>query len=134
MGCIIYNMEKTKPENSGRNEDGTFAKGFSGNPAGKPKGTRHLSTLLWEALQKKAKKDNGEELEETYADLIIKRLLSDNIKYGKRTELIFDRIDGAAKQEVDITTDGEKINSTSDIDIMEIAGRVSQELKKKKTQ
>lgn len=28
------------PENTGRNQDGTFAKGVSGNPAGKPKGAR----------------------------------------------------------------------------------------------
>jgi Family of unknown function (DUF5681) len=34
----------------GRNPDGTFAKGNSANPAGKPKGTRHRATLLAEAL------------------------------------------------------------------------------------
>lgn len=40
----------TEPENSGRNQDGTFAPGVSGNPAGKPKGTRHLATRAVENL------------------------------------------------------------------------------------
>ena len=34
-----------KPENSGRKQDGKFTKGASGNPAGKPKGTKHKSTM-----------------------------------------------------------------------------------------
>ena len=32
------------PEKTGRNQDGTFTKGVSGNPAGKPKGARHQLT------------------------------------------------------------------------------------------
>jgi hypothetical protein len=39
-----------KRENSGRNPDGTFAKGNSVNLAGKPKGARHKATLAMEAL------------------------------------------------------------------------------------
>lgn len=38
------------PENTGRKQDGTFAPGRSGNPAGKPKGTRHATTMAVEAL------------------------------------------------------------------------------------
>lgn len=33
-----------KPENTGRKQDGTFKKGVSGNPDGKPRGTRHKAT------------------------------------------------------------------------------------------
>ena len=33
-----------EPANAGRNADGTFAKGNSANPAGKPKGTLHRAT------------------------------------------------------------------------------------------
>jgi hypothetical protein len=42
--------EDAQPENSGRNPDGTFAKGNAVNLAGKPKGTRHKATMLAEAL------------------------------------------------------------------------------------
>jgi Family of unknown function (DUF5681) len=42
--------EVEQPSNVGRNPDGTFAKGFINNPAGKPKGARHKATLLAEAL------------------------------------------------------------------------------------
>lgn len=40
----------TKPEKAGRKLDGRFAPGASGNPAGKPKGRRHATTLAIEAL------------------------------------------------------------------------------------
>ena len=39
-----------RPANSGRNPDGTFAKGNSINLAGKPKGTRHRATVIAEQL------------------------------------------------------------------------------------
>jgi hypothetical protein len=42
--------EVEQPINAGRKKDGTFAKGFVANPAGKPKGTRHNATRLAEAL------------------------------------------------------------------------------------
>lgn len=42
--------DATKPKIEGRNKDGTFAKGFAPNPAGKPKGTRHHATRIAEAL------------------------------------------------------------------------------------
>jgi hypothetical protein len=38
------------PDNSGRRQDGTFAPGVSGNPAGCRKGSRHKVTLAIEAL------------------------------------------------------------------------------------
>ena len=42
--------EDAQPIYAGRKKDGTFAKGFVANPAGKPKGTRHNATRLAEAL------------------------------------------------------------------------------------
>jgi hypothetical protein len=47
---MLSQPEVEQPGNAGRNQDGTFAKGFSANPAGKPKGTRHNATRLAEAL------------------------------------------------------------------------------------
>lgn len=130
-------MNETNAENTAEKQKRVigrpFPKGVSGNPAGKPPGTKHLSTLLWRALLEKAKKEDGTESEKTYADLVIQRLLNDNIKYGKRTELIFERIEGQAIQPVDITSNGETISTASDIDLDEMARRISKELKQKKT-
>jgi hypothetical protein len=42
--------EAPKPEITCRNKDGTFAKGFAPNAAGRPKGTRHHATRIAEAL------------------------------------------------------------------------------------
>jgi Family of unknown function (DUF5681) len=38
------------PENTGQKQGGRFPKGKSGNPAGKPKGSRNKTTLAMEAL------------------------------------------------------------------------------------
>jgi hypothetical protein len=37
---------KEEPVNTGRKQDGTFIKGSSGNPAGKPKGARNKHAML----------------------------------------------------------------------------------------
>ena len=41
-----------KPDKTGRNPDGTFARGCSGNLAGNRKGSRHRTTLAVDALLK----------------------------------------------------------------------------------
>lgn len=38
------------PDNTGRQQDGRFRQGVSGNPAGRPKGARNRSTRLAEAM------------------------------------------------------------------------------------
>jgi Family of unknown function (DUF5681) len=43
-------MTKPSPEKTGRKQDGRFAKGASGNPAGKPAGARHQTTIAAEKL------------------------------------------------------------------------------------
>ena len=124
------------PENTDKIEkveriNGKFAPGVSGNPAGKPKGAKHLSTMLWEALQERAKNKDGTLMDKTHADLVISRLIKDNIEKGSRTELIFDRIDGQARAEIDFTSNGETL--TTGQDLGELARKVAEELKKKKT-
>ena len=128
----------TKPEKTTDNTEEVHTKdhlwkpGQSGNPNGRPKGSKNLSTMLWEALQEKARNSNGEPMKETYADLFIKRVLKDAIEKGNGKELIFDRIEGKAAQPVDVTSGGETLGSTS-VDVMELARKVSDELKTKKT-
>lgn len=39
-----------KPESTGRKQGGQFAKGVSGNPVGRSRGSRHKTTLAMEAL------------------------------------------------------------------------------------
>jgi hypothetical protein len=39
-----------EPENTGEKQAGRFRKGQSGNPAGKPRGARHATTVLAERL------------------------------------------------------------------------------------
>jgi hypothetical protein len=40
----------TEPDNTGGRQAGRFAKGQSGNPAGKPRGSRNATTLALESL------------------------------------------------------------------------------------
>lgn len=105
-----------------------FPPGVSGNPAGKPKGTQHLTTKLWAALQQKVKGT-----EDTFADKLVQRILNDAIVKGNTTLIttILNRIDGALLQGIDITSNGESIAPGSDV--MAIAQRVAEELKQKKT-
>lgn len=59
-----------EPETTGRNQDGTFAPGVSGNPAGRPKGTRHkLSESFLSALLKDFQK--ASEQDESLGELAI---------------------------------------------------------------
>ncbi len=89
-----------------RNEKGQLLPGVVLNPAGKPKGVRHLSTMLEEAIKRVA--DGGTE---SYDVLLIKRVLKKAINDGdmKAIEHIWDRIEGKAPQSLDITTGGKPI-------------------------
>lgn len=75
--------------------------GQSGNPAGKPKGARHFSTLIREAITKVAD-DTG-----TSDDKEIVRALVEKAKAGdlKAVDMVLDRVDGKAEQTINL--DGE---------------------------
>lgn len=130
-------MKKTeKPENTGeivvkRDENGRLMPGSYLNPAGKPPGAKHLSTKLYEALLKTVDDDPNQR---TYLDLLTKRILKDAIEKGNTNliNLIYDRVEGKPDQGVrlEVTNDQER----NEENVMEIARRVSEELKKKKTE
>lgn len=71
------------------------------NPKGKPKGARHFSTLIREAITKVAN-DTG-----TSDDKLIVKALIDKAKEGdlKAVDMVLDRVDGKAEQTINL--DGE---------------------------
>jgi len=89
---------------------GRFMPGNTIGQAGKPKGSRHMATLLREAITKVVD-DKG-----TTIDKQILRALYDKAKKGdlKATEIILDRIDGKPLQEIDITSGGETIGISAE--------------------
>ena len=94
-----------------------FPKGVSGNPAGKPKGTKHLSSLLKQALNDKEDveikdKDGNVIKRVTFAEALIHRLKKIVIN-GEDKEAIkaiaetFDRAEGKARGSMNIGFDEE---------------------------
>lgn len=96
-------MEKNREEQEIiRNEDGTFVKGVSGNPAGRTKGTRDFATDFDEVVKDIAKENNL-----TVSD-VRKVLLKQAYKQAKDGNYSFfkdihDRIYGQAKQTTELT-------------------------------
>ena len=78
-----------------------FKKGESGNPGGRPKGSLSITALVKAELMKCPE---GED-KKTYADLVVKRILSKAIKDGddKMIDRIWKYIDGMPKESIDIT-------------------------------
>jgi hypothetical protein len=99
-GIIINMEENTIPiENTiiKQRRQG-FQPGVSGNPKGKPKGARHFSTLIREAIQKVA------EGEDEPADRLIVKQLVDKAKKGDLSAIdrVIDRVDGKAEQTINL--------------------------------
>lgn len=91
-----------------------FQPGESGNPAGRPKGSRNLSTLLREMLEEEIPVDlgNGQKANKKFKEVIIRKLLK-NAADGrdKAIATIFDRVDGKAQQFIDVSSGGEPITA-----------------------
>lgn len=86
-------------------EETKFKPGESGNPAGKPKGTRNLSTILKEFLEEEIDQDGSKiVLKDAIVRKLIKKANSGNLR---AIQEIFDRTEGKAKQEIrlDSTTE-----------------------------
>jgi hypothetical protein len=96
-------------ENTGKKQkDWLFKKGQSGNPAGRPKGTRNFETDFDEAVEELAK-ENGmtrSEARKLLLKVAFKQAQGGNFSFYKD---IHDRIYGQPKSNVDITSGDEKI-------------------------
>lgn len=85
-----------------------FPKGTSGNPAGKPKGTKHLSTVLKEFLESNVTTtdEDGKRSKMPFKEAIIQSLLRKAAKGDVRAiQEIFDRVEGKPDQKVQAITD-----------------------------
>ena len=92
-----------------------FKKGQSGNPKGRPKGVPNTKTRLLrilELVQKKKNPVNGKEENFSIAEqmdmaVIAKALKGDIAAYRE----IFDRLEGKANQQIDVTTAGKPMSA-----------------------
>lgn len=76
-----------------------FQPGESGNPSGRPRGAKNLSTILKELLETDVEIDGGEK--HPYKNAIVTKLLQKAAKGDiKAIQEIFDRTEGKAKQEI----------------------------------
>jgi len=90
-----------------------FKKGESGNPAGRPTGTRNLSTILREMLEEDIDVViDGVKTKKQFKDAIIRKLLQKaNGGDLRAIEHIMDRMEGKTTSHMDVTTKGERLNS-----------------------
>lgn len=82
-----------------------FAPGHSGNPAGKPKGTKHWPSLIGRMLQKKITiKINGKEVEMTIDEAMVESMLRQAIQKGdvKAFEALTNRHEGKPHQSIEM--------------------------------
>jgi hypothetical protein len=82
--------------------------GPSPNPSGRPKGSRNLSTILKEMLEEEIEVNiDGVKSRKQFQEVIIRKLLKKANDGEIRAIIeIFDRTEGKAKQEIDLTTVG----------------------------
>jgi hypothetical protein len=102
----VYSGRMSKPANAVKIQSSKpyqFQKGVSGNPAGKPRGTRHLNTLMRDCLMN-YKNDKGISADHLLVEVIIKKALSGNTK---ALEIIFDRVDGKVQDHVSFGDESE---------------------------
>ena len=88
-----------------------FLPGKSGNPDGRPRGTRNISTKMREALDKLGAKDaQGKPVpvEDALVQKVIKMALDGD---RKMIELIWNYLDGKPPQYIDITSHGERVGT-----------------------
>jgi len=84
-----------------------FKEGESGNPSGRPKGSKNLSTILKEMLE--AEIDvvvDGKKEKKAFKDVIIRKLIQKANNGDLRAiREIFDRVEGKPKETVNLQSD-----------------------------
>lgn len=88
-----------------------FNKGESGNPNGRPKGARSLSTILRAMLEEEIEITvDGKKEKKQFQDVIIRKLIKKaNDGDLRAIQEIFNRIEGKPQDKIDLTTMGEKL-------------------------
>ncbi len=103
--------ELEKPEDTGsiRNPDGTFKKGRSGNPAGKPKGSVSITEAIRRKLEEEYFNIKNPEEKKTYLEKIIETIFHNALeaKDARTLKDIWSYIDGQPKATLDIGADKE---------------------------
>lgn len=92
------------------NDDTKFKPGQSGNVNGRPKGTRNLSTILREMIEEEVEVNiQGVRSRKQFQEVIISTLLKKAHKGNIKAIIeIFDRLEGKAKQVVDMNFDSKR--------------------------
>lgn len=91
-----------------------FQKGQSGNPAGKPAGTKDYKTLFKQVLGELRTKDGKPITEEDFVKaglipILDKMMSSQSPRYHRLYIAVMEMVYGKASQNIDLTTQGEKI-------------------------
>lgn len=87
-------------------KDTRFKPGQSGNPKGRPKGTKHFSTVVDEFI-KKEKQRTGKTTSEVWEELIGKQFSEANKGNFQFFKDLMDRYYGKPKESVEVTGDAE---------------------------
>lgn len=109
-----HSFKKGSPEHLEHLKRVGFQKGQSGNPAGKPAGTKDYKTLFKDVLKQLRTKDGKEITEEDFVKaglvpILDKMMSSQSPRYHRLYIAVMEMVYGKATQNVDLTTQGEKI-------------------------
>lgn len=108
---VTITMEEDTQQQSNNNRPWLFKKGQSGNPGGRPKGTKSLKTYAQEMISSMT-----DEQRQEYLD-------------GLPKQFVWEMAEGKAQNNTDFTSKGDKIN-TIDPKIMAISKDFEEQIKK----
>lgn len=95
-----------------RNPDGTFQKGVSGNPKGKPKGVKHFTTKVRNAIEKMTE-ENGVDMEDQMAQKVVDMFMKGDTRIIK---MFWEYTDGKpVATNININQDDEEAKKALDV-------------------